>query len=373
MGVFPLFFPWRKYAMNLLNDAVQNGQELAQNNASLQEGCCLLGWQLSSPCGESTLPNAKIELDGNQISSNQIKGSKIQWFPRSKLKLTTKYSNRITRVFNCFGVKYGDFTVVPTARLNELQTELESIEKDWSDEVSNIIAEYDMSLNTHVDENQEIGSLIRKYALTQGEFKSKFKLRFTKPLAMKALYEEDEQAITNDVAETLWQEIAKDASTVYKQNWFKANQPVSQVSQKVRSPFKRILSKLVDLSFIDEGIERVVDTIQEVLNNLPNNGYIKDHDLAQLTNWLLVMCHEDTLRLHAQGDVQFKIEPEIKPDIKSVSLDSNSDNTIKSTDTVPTEPTVNSTTETSSLEPAIASDDEDDERSNELSDFGFGW
>ena len=68
-----------------------------------------------------------------------------------------------------------------------------------------------------------------------------------------------------------------------------------------------------------------------------------------------------------------KIFKEIKPDIKSVSLDSNSDNTIKSTDTVPTEPTVNSTTETSSLEPAIASDDEDDERSNELSDFGFGW
>lgn len=366
--------------MNLLNEAVQNGQELAQDNISLKEGCCLLGWQLSSPCGESTLPNAKIELDGNQISSNQIKGSKIQWFPRSKLKLTTKYSNRITRVFNTFGVKYGDFTVVPTARLNELQTELESIEKDWGEEVSDIIAQYDSSLNTHVDENQEIGSLIRKYALTQGEFQSKFKLRFTKPLAMKALFEDDEDEIAGDVAETLWQEIAKEASSVYKQNWFKANQPVSQVSQKVRSPFKRILSKLIDLSFLDEGIERVVETIQDVLNQLPKNGYIRDHKFTQLTNWLLVMCHEDTLRLHAQGEPQFEVQPELEPEIKpeeeTVIADSTLDNTIDSTVPVQTKPDVNSTElDTTFSEPAVADveEDEDEERSHEITSFGFGW
>ena len=101
-----------------------------------------------------------------------------------------------------------------------------------------------------------------------------------------------------------------------------------------------------------------------------HEGVKYPHDTSQLTNWLLVMCHEDTLRLHAQGDVQFTIEPEIKPDIEPVILDSVSDNTIESTDTVPTEPSDNTTTQTSSLEPAIASDDE---RSNELSDFGFGW
>ena len=125
--------------MSLSNEAIANGKELAEQNTSLKNGACLLGWQLRSPCGESTLPNAKIELDGQKVSSNQIKGSKLQWFPRSKLKLTTKYNNRLTRTFNSYGVKYGDFTVVPTTRLDELKSELDEIKRDWQDEVTVLI------------------------------------------------------------------------------------------------------------------------------------------------------------------------------------------------------------------------------------------
>jgi hypothetical protein len=351
--------------MSLSNEAIANGKELAEQNTSLKTGACLLGWQLRSPCGESTLPNAKIELDGAQISSNQIKGSKIQWFPRNKLKLTTKYNNRLTRTFNSYGVKYGDFTVVPTARLDELKTELDSIKRDWEDEVSCLINDYDVSVNQHMNENAEIAALIQKYALSCNEFEAKFKLSFTKPLAMKALFEEDEDLINDDVADTLWQEIAKEASGVYKTNWFKDKTPVNRVSQKVRSPFRRMMNKLVDLSFIDNGIENVVDTIQEVLNNLPNSGYIEGHQFTELTNWLLVMANEDTLKLHAQGKPQFTFQPE-----QEVHLDDE-----------PTKPTP--TNDSPSVEQQLIHKDESQvvpqnneekaERTSSVSDFGFDW
>lgn len=351
--------------MSLSIEAIKNGQELAQNNDSLKDGCCLLGWQLSSPCGESTLPNARIELDGAQIQSNQIKGSKIQWFPRSKLKLTTKYSNRVTRTFNAFGVKYGDFTVVPTTRLDELQLELESIERDWKDEVKVIIADYDNSILEHIAENPEIGPLIKKYALTSAEFEVRFKLRFTKPLAMIALFESDEDAIVSDVADTLWQELAKEAHTAYKQNWFKGGIPVQRVSQKVRSPFRRMMSKLTDLSFIDEGISNVLQTIEEVLDDLPNKGYIEGSDFTLLTNWLLVMANEDTLRLHAKGVSQL-------PDLNQDEIVETMDVAEQSTEIPPvTEaelPTEQPSTTTDEL-----NDESDDERSSSLDDFGFSW
>ena len=66
--------------MSLSNEAIANCKELAEQNTSLKNGSCLLGWQLRSPCGESTLPNAKIELDGQKVSSNQIKGVNYSGF-----------------------------------------------------------------------------------------------------------------------------------------------------------------------------------------------------------------------------------------------------------------------------------------------------
>lgn len=351
--------------MSLSIEAVKNGQDLAQSNESFKGGCCLLGWQLSSPCGESTLPNARIELDGAQIQSNQIKGSKIQWFPRSKLKLTTKYSNRITRTFNAFGVKYGDFTVVPTTRLDELQLELEAVERDWTDEVKVIMSDYDNSIQDHIADNPEIGPLIKKYALTSAEFEVRFKLRFTKPLAMIALFETDEDEIASDVADTLWQEVAKEAHTAYKQNWFKGGIPVNRVSQKVRSPFRRMMSKLSDLSFIDEGISIVLQTIEDVLDELPTKGYIEGPQFTQLTNWLLVMANEDTLRLHAKGVSQL-------PELNQGEIEETMDVAEQSSQTLPvTEAEL--PIDKPSTTTDIFNDESDDERSNSLDDFGFSW
>ena len=374
--VSPFFYKIGGDNMSLSNEAVANGKELAQQNISLKDGACLLGWQLRSPCGESTLPNARIELDGQKVSSDQIKGSKLQWFPKSKLKLTTKYNNRLTRTFNSYGVKYGDFTVVPTARLDELNRELEAIKRDWQDEVTALMADYDHSITQHMDANIDIAALIKKYALSKLEFESKFKLTFTKPLAMKALFVEDEDGINEDVADSLWQEIAKEASTVYKVNWFKDKRPVSRVSQKVRSPFRRMMNKLVDLSFVDEGIENVVTTIQEVLKNLPTSGYIEGHALSELTNWLLVMSNEDTLRLHAEGNSQYSATPE--PEVITQEEHSETDlvdvgfNVDASQPATQHESSVENTPEpvVAEQQPSIANESE---RSNSLNGFGFEW
>ena len=365
--------------MSLSNEAIANGKELAEQNTSLKNGACLLGWQLRSPCGESTLPNAKIELDGQKVSSNQIKGSKLQWFPRSKLKLTTKYNNRLTRTFNSYGVKYGDFTVVPTTRLDELKSELDGIKRDWQDEVSVLIAEYDISVNQHMAENSDIAALIYKYALSQVEFQSKFKLSFTKPLAMKALFDDDEDDIKNDVAETLWQEIAKEAGSVYKTNWFKDKTPVNRVSQKVRSPFRRMMNKLIDLSFVDSGIENVVSTIQEVLNNLPSSGYIEGHSFSELTNWLLVMSNEDTLRLHAEGKPQYSATPE--PEVITHEDTDEANNFVSGESSESASESsiiVETADQENSFEFDLAPTEETDfsepvERNNSLGDFGFNW
>ena len=196
---------------------------------------------------------------------------------------------------------------------------------------------------------------------------------------MKALFDDDEDDIKNDVAETLWQEIAKEAGSVYKTNWFKDKTPVNRVSQKVRSPFRRMMNKLIDLSFVDNGIENVVSTIQEVLNNLPSSGYIEGHSFSELTNWLLVMSNEDTLRLHAEGKPQYSATPEPEvithedTDVASLFVSGKSSETASESsiiletadqensfefDRAPKEETV-------FFEPA--------ERNNSLGDFGFNW
>ena len=366
--------------MNIQSNALENGKELGKNK-TLQDGCCLLGWQLSSPCGESTLPSTSIEIDGETIKSDQIKGSKLQWFPKQHLKLTTKYSNRLNRTFNEYGVSYGDFTVVPTTRLDEMQADLDVITSEWKKEVTDLTGNYEALLNDHISKNPEIAKLIKRFAITKQEFESRFKLRITKPLAMMPLFEEDAQEIQDQVAETLWQEIAKEASGIYKTSWFKNKQPVNRVTQKIRNPLSRIMNKLVELSFLSEGVIRVWDTLNKLLNELPKAGHIEGHHFTQLTNCLLVIAHEDTLRLHAEGQSQFDYEPEPEPEPEP-EVDTSSEIESSSTELSGIQVEHHSDDNIEDLESEMAesaywgnsaSIQSDSGRSSSFEDFGYDW
>lgn len=288
--------------------AYDNAKELSAQNSDLTSGCCLMGFNVQSSCGEVTLSDAKVEIDGQVVSNNHVKGSKLQWFPKTKLSITSKYTAKLSRAFNEYGVKFGDLTVVPIDRVKKLQEKLATIYTDWQKDVTVLMGNFESVLEKHCENNPDIAPLIRKHAMSKQAFESRFNLTYLKPLAIQPLFEEDKAELEAQVSGSLWQEIAKDASSLYKTSWFKDKRPVSRVSQGVRNPLKRLSQKMVSLSFIDESVLEVSRTIQDVFDKLPSAGYIEGHAFDQLTNWVHVLSDEDKLRMHASGEAQFEFQ-----------------------------------------------------------------
>ncbi|WP_435277366.1 DUF3150 domain-containing protein (plasmid) [Psychrobium sp. nBUS_13] len=283
------------------NQAIDHASALIERNTALKEGCCLLGAKVSSPCGESTLPNAVVSLGGQKINSEQVKSSKLQWFPRSHLKLTTKYSNSISRILNAAGVKLGEMTVVPLSKLDKVQDELNALKDKWQSEVDEVITDYDVIIAQHCLDNPDVAHLIRAHAIPASEFKTRFKMRLLTPLALTPLNEEDDSALADELGDNLWAEIAKEASKIYSASWFNNSKPVTRVSQKIRRPINRVVDKILDLSFLDESLVTVATSITDVMRQLPASGYIEGREFDNLTKWMFVMSDESKLRLHAEN------------------------------------------------------------------------
>lgn len=306
---------------NSTDQAMNQAATLIDRNQALKEGCCLLSAKVSSPCGESTLPNAVVTLNGQSINSEQVKSSKLQWFPRSKLKLTTKYSNQISRILNAVGVKLGDMTVVPLTKLDDVQKSLDELNVQWKLEVDDVINNYDLIIDQHCAENQDVAHLIREHSIPAQQFRSRFKMRLLTPLALTPLQDEDDSALADELSENLWAEIAKEASKIYSSSWFSNYKPVSRVSQKIRNPINRVVNKMLDLSFLDESLMTVCSTITDVMRSLPSTGYIEKKDFDRLTRWMLVMSDEDKLRLHAENSTSasaFVNDVEVSNDAKNI-------------------------------------------------------
>jgi len=315
---------------NSLNQqALNTAKQLTKQNSQLLEGCCLIGSNIRSCSGERTLPNATVEIDGKKISSSCVKGSKIQWFPRNKLSITTKYTAKISRLLMSVGVRYGDMTVVPKSKLGDLQPELEEIYKNWTSDVNNLVVSFDDIMTEHVENNPAIAELIRKYALDKHSFQQCFRLTYLKPLAIQPLCEDDIGEIESAVAMSMWEEVAKEALNLYKASWFKEKMPVTRVSQAIRNPLKRIKDKLLSLSFLDEGVINVTRSFDDLFNKLPAAGYIENHDFYQLTNFIHVLSDESKLRMHAEGMSQFSYKAIVAQQSQSAQVPSNKTQVVK--------------------------------------------
>lgn len=185
------------------------------------------------------------------------------------------------------------------------------VQQGWQADLDTLLGDFDSILAQHKQDNPDIASLISKYAYDKDKFKTRFTLRYRRPLAIQPLYESDIPELEQDIANGLWEQIVEDAMALYKSSWFKSKVPVSRVSQKIREPFKRICSKLSSLSFLDESVVGVVRTIEDVMSNLPTRGYIEGHAFEQLTKWVHVLSDMEKLKLHTTGTQPFYYEPAI--------------------------------------------------------------
>jgi len=305
------------------NAATATTSELCSRLTQLEQGVCVVNVITMAACGEKSLPKVKVELDGKLQDSDSIKGSKIRWFPKEPLNFTSKTKQSISRVLNSYGVRWGDMTIVPLARLEELQNEIASIEVDWAIALKDMLDNYDTLVSDWQMSNLDVADIMRRYTMDKLEFGGRFKMKMLPPVAFSPLIQEGDnesaEELADDILSNLYDEVAKMASDIYDKSFFVADANGRKVARtkanrRIKDSFKRLIQKLEGLSFLDSNIEKVVSQTNVVLDSMPLTGWIEGANLSNLARWTLVMSNPDMLRNHASDSFTLEVEPEVIED-----------------------------------------------------------
>jgi hypothetical protein len=360
---------------NSTNQAVNNSSEICSRLTQLELGVCVVNVVSLAACGEKSLPKVKVELDGKLQDSDSIKGSKIRWFPKEPLNFVSKAKQAISRTLNAYGVRWGDMTIVPLARLEELQSEISAIEIDWKLSLDDMLDNYDSLVSDWQMANLDVADIMRRYTLEKHEFGGRFKMKMLPPVAFNPLIMEGDtesaEELAEDILGNLYAEVSKMAGDIYDRSFFVADESGKKVARtkanrRIKDSFQRLISKLEGLSFLDCNIEKVVAQTNEVLDSMPKTGWIEGANLANLARWTLVMSNPEMLQNHASNEFVLELEPEvIEDDFGSLgeTISTSLDEDLTVFETQP----LQDTTETSTVETVNVAN-----LISEPDEFGFG-
>lgn len=294
-----------------VTEAKAKAAELANHKSlDLKNGACLISVEVSGGCGERTIADSKSVLDGEVLDSDLVSGTKLRWFPTSELKFVNTKSNAVRRTLNQYGVSIvKGTTLVPIKMLPTIMSELELMSNDFNDSIDDIKRRYDAIIDGHCNANPDIAHHIRKCVPPVSDFAGRFSFRIHPPMAIQPLFDGDEAQMAKSVATTLLDEVAEEATAIWKKSYCGAE----RATFKKLRPVLALRDKLMNLSFLDPSVEAAADHFDSVLDKLPKSNVLEGADFQIVANFLLTAS--DALKLKAYGEVS---EQPVKDEDESI-------------------------------------------------------
>lgn len=274
--------------------AKEAAKVVVEKVAALEEGCAMVTWRVGGCCGEATIPKARIALDGRDLDSELISGSKIRWFPREEIKFVNTIGTRLQRKILSYGTMLnGGVALVPICKLKECYEEVEAIKADFNAKLDESCSDYHSKIERLKLDNANVADLIDRFKLDVDQFRGRFTISVMPPIAFKPLFEGDNDELVESAANNLYQEICKEANFIWSEK-LEGNDRVGQAP--INSYVKRLFQKMINFSFLDEQLNNVTAVFEELLDNLPKSGWITGAPYEQLCKWILICGDEQKLR-----------------------------------------------------------------------------
>lgn len=307
--------------MSLIDQAKQNINELLSNTSgSLKTQACLMtAPEISCPTGKKAVKKKElILLDGTSVDSKKVTGGSLEWFPQDELTDFGTLRKQAYKVFDDFGVSLGGMYLVALEHLEEVLEKLSVIRSNWDTKVEQLTVEFDDVLSRYKQDNPEISKLVEDYKLPKQDFMNVFEFRVSPPLAIQPLFPEQEGELEKQAIERLWDDIAKEANRRYLMSF----SGKESVSRKAINGLLSIRDKLVKMSFLDDGIDLVLDTFDNMMLQLPKTGPVEGNDYHKLGHFIVQLSDVRKLKATAAGtDDAINVSQFYQDDINAEDFD----------------------------------------------------
>lgn len=233
------------------------------------------------------------EVADKSISSKLVDSDDIKAF--------TSLRKRFSRFLDAVGVRFMGGWLVPKDKLDEVISGLESLETEFFDLKRDFLRDFEDKVETFLEKWGERATAVRRYVPTVDEVSRKFDCSFsiyevTQPAEEGNPLNQRMQKAVEQVADTLFEEVAKAAGQVYKKSFMS-----DKASQKAVKSVVGILDKLEGMQSATRLAEPLVAHIRDHMAKLPKTGYVTGRDLNAMQACLLLLANPDFAKQHAQA------------------------------------------------------------------------
>lgn len=289
-----------------MNTSVQQAQDQAKTaKEKLSTKACLVSRPtVSYPSGKMTVKEILTAslTTGASVSGSSFDSS-LQWYPTKALQVFNTLRKQAYDLFDRTSVAVGAFNLVPLDKLENVMQALKEKQHQYLMEVMNTASTFNAVVSQHADsvslKEPEVADLIRKAgAINEADFKSVFGFEIFPAMTIQPLLESDELVMHEKAQASLWEETAKAAREHLNQAFKSESKP----SSRSVNGLSRIRDKLVALSFLDDGIDRVIDCCDQVIQAMPKTGKLTDHEILVMVHFLSSISSVEILKATASGD-----------------------------------------------------------------------
>ncbi len=233
-----------------------------------------------------------------------------------ELAVFNRLKKEAERVCLKVGTRFLGAFAVPEDFIGPVQTELERIAMGFDLARDKFLSGYDDAVKGWVAKHPEFAEAINRAVDPVETVAANLRFDYVVfRVSQPQLPEEDispELAASLDrrvgsLSDTLFREVAQDAADLVENSLIGRQ----SVTRKALSPLKKMRDKLDGLAFLDHRVNRVVQTLDEILGRVPKTGPLEGAYLQEVFALALLLSDPDKTRRHGAGLVQTEIEADV--------------------------------------------------------------
>ena len=297
----------------IAEQAAEATKAILSQHEQLQNGCSIIGYDIRNWSGKKTFSEGKVTALDNSGTNVELPtdlvspGRKSLLDTKTHLSFCNKFSSRMSRLFNKFGIKFLGNYLIADALLPELLREAKLDIAAYEVEVEAFCSKYEKLIAEWCVMHPGLESVIRDGYMSVGEVRSRFKLRIYTPVRFSPRVEEDLADIVGEASFQLFEDIAKEAQSLLKESLTIKTGAAKgsfkeECTQDIKRPLRRLRDKVFSLYMLNPVFEGVVDVFDDLLDKaLPDSGKIKGSHFSILMAHVMMMTDSHKLTLHATG------------------------------------------------------------------------
>jgi len=274
--------------------------------------------------GRKKLRADDLKLNGKQIPPEDLAslGSKRTMSAKA-LAPFEKFKKRAERACMDYGYRFLSGYAIPLDKQKVLSEKLDEIRKEFRDERTKFIANYDKEvdewINGHPDWEEVIRTAITPLDVVKERISFAYYMFQVTSANITSGTDDLDEAVSS-MGDQILNEVAKTASEIFDKSYLGREAIRAGNMHKL---IGRQRDKLDSLSFVDHRLVAIVERIDQGLADLPKSGMLEGSDLNAVAGILGFMRDPQSALEHGERieKASIQTDPTLAEDDDSVSLD----------------------------------------------------